>query len=89
MEKCTFCVQRIRHQQNQAAVEARPLADGEIQTACQQSCPSKAILFGDLNDPTSAVSQQWESELGYRVLEGVNTDPGVKYLTRVRNTVEA
>ena len=88
MEKCTFCVQRIRGKQNTASIENRALADGEIQTACQQTCPAHAITFGDLNDPNSQVSQQAGSELGYHVLEGLNTDPGVTYLTRVRNTVE-
>ncbi len=89
MEKCTFCVQRIRGAQNTAAVEGREVRDGEIQTACQQTCPAHAITFGDLNDPASAVSQLAASELGYHVLEGLNTDPGVTYLTKVRNTVEA
>jgi molybdopterin-containing oxidoreductase family iron-sulfur binding subunit len=88
MEKCTFCVQRIRGKQNDAALEDRDVADGEIMTACQQSCPTQAITFGDLNDPTSAVSQSADSALGYRVLEGLNTDPGVTYLMRVRNAVE-
>ena len=89
MEKCTFCIQRIRGAQNTAAVEGREVGDGEIQTACQQTCPAHAITFGDLNDPASAVSQLAASELGYHVLEGLNTDPGVTYLTKVRNTVEA
>jgi molybdopterin-containing oxidoreductase family iron-sulfur binding subunit len=89
MEKCTFCVQRIRGKQNTAALEERDVVDGEIMTACQQSCPADAITFGNLNDPTSVVSQMAASELGYRVLEGLNTDPGVTYLMKVRNTVEA
>jgi molybdopterin-containing oxidoreductase family iron-sulfur binding subunit len=89
MEKCTFCVQRIRGAQNDAAVAGRSVRDGEIQTACQQTCPADAILFGDLNDPNSRLSQTVASELSYHVLEGLNTDPGVTYLTRVRNTVEA
>ena len=89
MEKCTFCVQRIRDKQNQAALADRELVDGEILTACQQSCPAEAITFGDLNDPNSAVSRSRRNQLNYRVLEGLNTDPGVGYLMRVRNTVEA
>ncbi|MCZ6916770.1 MAG: molybdopterin-dependent oxidoreductase [Gemmatimonadetes bacterium] len=89
MEKCTFCVQRIRGKQNTAALEGRDVADGEIMTACQQSCPADAITFGNLNDPASVVSRMAASELRYRVLEGLNTDPGVTYLMRVRNTVEA
>ena len=75
--------------QNTAALEGREVRDGEIQTACQQTCPAHAITFGDLNDPASAVSQLAASELGYHVLEGLNTEPGVTYLTKVRNTVEA
>ena len=89
MEKCTFCVQRIRDKQNQAAMADRGLADGEIMTACQQSCPASAITFGDLHDPNSAVSQLAANELGYHVLDGLNTDSSVTYLMRVRNTVEA
>ena len=89
MEKCTFCVQRIRGTQNQAALADREIADGEIMTACQQSCPADAITFGDLNNPNSDVSRLFRNELSYRVLEGLNTDPGVAYLMRVRNTVEA
>ncbi len=88
MEKCTFCVQRIRGKQNEAALEDRDLADGEIMTSCQQSCPAQAITFGDLNDPASAVSQSAANALGYKVLDGLNTDSGVTYLMRVRNTVE-
>jgi molybdopterin-containing oxidoreductase family iron-sulfur binding subunit len=88
MEKCTFCVQRIRGKQNQAAMEDREITDGEIMTACQQGCPADAMTFGDLNDPNSAVSRLSRSDLGYRVLDGLNTDPGVTYLMRVRHTVE-
>ena len=88
MEKCTFCVQRIRGKQNDAALEGRDVADGEIMMACQQSCPAQAITFGDLNDPSSAVSQSAAIARGYKVLDGLNTDPSVTYLMRVRNTVE-
>jgi molybdopterin-containing oxidoreductase family iron-sulfur binding subunit len=89
MEKCTFCVQRIRGAQNQAVLENRDnLTDGEVQTACQQTCPSEALVFGDLNDPDSAVSRLAASERGYHVLEGLNTAPGVTYLKKVRNVAE-
>jgi molybdopterin-containing oxidoreductase family iron-sulfur binding subunit len=89
MEKCTFCVQRIRSAQNQARLEGRDdLRDGEVQTACQQTCPSEALVFGDLNDPESAVSRLAASERGYHVLEGLNTAPGVTYLKKVRNVAE-
>ncbi|MCZ6759624.1 MAG: molybdopterin-dependent oxidoreductase [Gemmatimonadetes bacterium] len=87
MEKCTFCVQRIRGAQHQARLEGREVQDGEIQTACQQTCPADAIVFGDLNDPNSRVSQRSHDERGYHVLEGLNTYPGVTYLKKVRNTV--
>ncbi len=57
MEKCTFCVQRIQEAKIEARRRGQPVADGEIQTACQQSCPAQAIVFGDLNDPKSRVAQ--------------------------------
>ncbi|NIO60605.1 MAG: 4Fe-4S dicluster domain-containing protein, partial [Acidobacteria bacterium] len=89
MEKCTFCVQRIRDKQNQARLADRPLADGEVVTACQQTCPSGAIVFGDLNDPGSRVSALAADERGYHVLEDLNTRPAVTYLKKVRNLTEA
>jgi len=84
MEKCTFCVQRIRGAQHQARLEDRALADGEIQTACQQACPSSAILFGNVNDPDSKVVQAKQDHRGYRVLEDVNTHSSITYLAKVR-----
>src|SRR5688500_20228880 len=60
MEKCTFCVQRIRGAQHEARLEDRPLRDGDVITACQQACPSGAIVFGNVNDPASRVSQAKE-----------------------------
>jgi molybdopterin-containing oxidoreductase family iron-sulfur binding subunit len=82
MEKCTFCVQRIR-----AEVKDRMerVKDGSIKTACQQSCPADAIAFGDLNDPNSNVSQMAKKAGGFKVLEVLNTQPNVTYLPRVRN----
>ena len=88
MEKCTFCVQRIRGKQHEAALADRELADGDVVTACQQTCPSNAIAFGDLNDPSSAVSQLAGDERGYHVLGDLNTRPAVTYLRKVRNMVE-
>jgi molybdopterin-containing oxidoreductase family iron-sulfur binding subunit len=90
MEKCTFCVQRIRGKQSEARLDGdRELVDGEIVTACQQTCPADAIVFGDLNDPNSRVSQISHDDRGYHVLGGLNTRPGVTYLKKVRNVVEA
>jgi molybdopterin-containing oxidoreductase family iron-sulfur binding subunit len=88
MEKCTFCVQRIREKQNDAVIAGRPLEDGEIKTACEQTCPSDAIVFGDLNDPNSRVSQLAQGERGYHVLESLNTRPAITYLKKVRNVDE-
>ena len=83
MEKCTFCVQRIRGAQNQARLEDRGVRDGDIVTACQQTCPSEAIVFGDLNDRRSRVSQLATNPRGYHVLAGLNTKPAITYLARV------
>jgi len=89
MEKCTLCVQRIQAGRLEAKIEKRPLKDGEIQTACQQTCPGDAIIFGDFNDPESAVRKALGNERTYYVLEDLNTQPGIGYQTKVRNTVEA
>jgi molybdopterin-containing oxidoreductase family iron-sulfur binding subunit len=83
MEKCTFCVQRIRGAQNQARLEDRNVRDGEIVPACAQSCPSEAIVFGDLHDRNSQVYKLAGDPRGYHVLAGLNTKPAVTYLARV------
>ncbi len=84
MEKCSFCVQRIREVQNKAALEqGRAVVDGEVVPACQQSCPAEAIVFGNTRDPQSRVSQVVASERTYRVLEEINTQPAVQYLKKV------
>ncbi len=83
MEKCTFCVQRIRGAQNRARLEDRNVRDGEITPACAQACPSEAIVFGDLHDKTSRVAELAEDPRGYHVLAGLNTRPGITYLARV------
>ncbi len=85
MEKCTFCVQRIREAQNRAALEGgRTVADGEIVPACQQTCPAEAIVFGNIRDPESRVAQVVANERTYRVLDDlINTQPGVSYLKKV------
>jgi molybdopterin-containing oxidoreductase family iron-sulfur binding subunit len=89
MEKCTMCVQRILEGKGIAKDEDRKLRDGEIQTACAQSCPTQAIVFGDLADPGSAVSRASHGDRRYWVLEELNTKPGVTYLKRVRRDAGA
>jgi len=84
MEKCTFCVQRIREVERRAKAEERPLREGEIVPACAQTCPTEAILFGDLKDPRSQVSRlMLEDPRAYQVLGELNTKPAVIYLKRV------
>lgn len=85
MEKCTYCVQRIRNARIEADREQRPIRDGEIRTACQQACPTEAIVFGDLNDPDSAVSRRKASPLDYGVLTELNTRPRTTYQASLRN----
>ena len=85
MEKCTFCIQRIRGAQNQASMEDRPVRDGEITTACAQACPSGAIIFGDMNDPASGVAQAGQNHRGYHILEDLNTRSSVTYLAKVQH----
>ncbi len=88
MEKCTFCVQRIRYAENQAKDENRPVADGEVVPACAQTCPAQAIAFGDLDDPKSRVSQLARDRRGFGALEETNTQPAITYLARVREKEE-
>ena len=88
MEKCSFCVQRIQEAKIEARRLGRPMADGDVQTACQQACPAQAIVFGDMNDPKSKVSQMIHSRRRYRVLEEINVKPSVNYLKLVRNREE-
>jgi Fe-S-cluster-containing dehydrogenase component/anaerobic selenocysteine-containing dehydrogenase len=85
MEKCTFCVQRLRDAQRTAKREGRPLRDGEAQTACQQACPTHAISFGDLNDPDSRVAGMAASQRGYHLLAELGVRPAITYLARIRN----
>jgi len=80
MEKCTFCVQRIHAGQEQAKAEGRPVQDGDIVPACAQACPTDAIIFGDLSDPQSRVSQMARSQRSFRQLEELGTEPRVIYL---------
>jgi len=82
MEKCTFCIQRVKRTKDAAKEENRPVADGEIQPACAQSCPAEAMVFGDLNDPESEVSRLAGGGRSSRLLEELGTKPKVFYLQR-------
>ncbi len=85
MEKCTYCVQRIRYGEIVAEREHRPIRDGEVRTACQSACPSGAIVFGDLGDPASLVGK-WKAEpSNYGLLAELNTMPRTTYLASLRN----
>jgi Fe-S-cluster-containing dehydrogenase component len=83
MEKCTFCVQRIKRARLEAAEEDRPLRDGDVQPACAQACPAEAIVFGNRNDPESKVSRLAGSARAQRLLEDLGTEPKVFYLSRL------
>jgi molybdopterin-containing oxidoreductase family iron-sulfur binding subunit len=89
MEKCTFCIQRIRIAKDTAKDENRKVRDGDVVSACAQTCPSKAIVFGDLMDPESEISKRVHSERGYKVLGDLNTYPSVTYLKKVTRGVPA
>jgi molybdopterin-containing oxidoreductase family iron-sulfur binding subunit len=85
MEKCSLCVQRIAAAKNASVKTGKPLEDGQIKTACQQVCPTDAIMFGDLNDKHSRVRKLAESARTYRVLDDLGTRPNVSYLKKVRH----
>ena len=85
IEKCSMCVQRIQEGKLNAKLEGRKVKDGEIKMACQQTCPSGAILFGDLNDKGSDLFKLASSDRNYHLLEEIHTLPSVSYLTKIRN----
>jgi molybdopterin-containing oxidoreductase family iron-sulfur binding subunit len=85
MEKCTFCTQRIVAAKDKAKDAGEKVRDGDLKTACQQTCPTSAIVFGDMNDPQSRVSKMKASPQAFRVLEGLNNKPAISYMTKVRN----
>ncbi|HZQ06999.1 MAG TPA: 4Fe-4S dicluster domain-containing protein, partial [Anaerolineae bacterium] len=85
MEKCTYCVQRIHRARIAAEKENRAIRDGEILTACQAACPTEAIIFGNINDPTSRVAQLKANSRNYALLDELNTRPRTTYLAVVRN----
>ena len=89
MEKCSYCVQRIQEAKIQTEKEGRRVRDGEIQTACQQVCPTQAITFGDLNDRNSKVAKLQALPRNYGLLDDLNTRPRTTYLGYVRNPNEA
>ena len=80
MEKCTFCIQRIRRAAETANAEGRPIADGEVQPACVQACPSDALIFGDKYDPESRVARMVPHNRQFKLLEHLGTEPAVYYL---------
>ncbi len=87
MEKCTYCVQRIRHADIDARKDSREILDGEVVTACQASCPTQAIVFGNINDPQTRVSMEKAPRQAhaYGMLTELNTKPRTTYLARIRN----
>ena len=96
MEKCTYCVQRIklktnwrRNRRSEQYPQGEPLLDGDIKTACQMACPTEAIIFGDLLDPEARVTHQQTQPRAYAVLDELNTRPRTKHLARLRNRAPA
>ena len=87
MEKCSFCVQRIRRTERDLKNDGRDLRDGELQPACAQTCPTDALVFGNMKDPESRVSKLAKSDRHYKLLENLGTEPNVIYLKKVERDV--
>ena len=85
MEKCTYCVQRIERARIDSRLAGRPLRDGEIRTACEQTCPAEALVFGDLADPAARVTRLHEDARSYRLLHHLGTRPRSAHLLRLKN----
>ena len=85
MEKCTYCLHRININKHKAKVEGRTLTDGEVVTACQQACPTKAIVFGNINDPESQVAKLRKNDRAYQLLREYNLKTRTSYLAKLRN----
>ncbi|GAA4346926.1 TAT-variant-translocated molybdopterin oxidoreductase [Hymenobacter saemangeumensis] len=91
MEKCSFCVQRIQLAKLEAKKQKRRPVDGEVVTACAQSCPTEAIVFGDMRDPNSRLSKllrREDGERAFHALDAINVQPNIAYLTKIRNAPE-
>lgn len=88
MEKCSFCVQRIKQGTLKAKLEKRSVKDGDIKPACQTACPSGGIVFGDLNDPESEVAKRFKDPRSYALLEEFHAKPMIRYMTKIRNNYD-
>jgi molybdopterin-containing oxidoreductase family iron-sulfur binding subunit len=88
MEKCTFCIQRIMKERQDAIAESRDVIGANVKTACQEACPANAIVFGNVNDKESEIAKYREHDLGYSVLEEIKILPNVTYIARLRNVLE-
>jgi len=85
MEKCTYCVQRIERARIGARVDGGKVGGDQVVSACQQACPAEAIVFGNLNDPTSKVARLQQDERRYDLLHELGTRPRTAYLVRLKN----